>query len=157
MAFGLLEVQLINAKGLKGSDFLNKIDPYVVLQYKNQERQSQVARGAGEGGSPVWNEKLTFRAEYPGQGGEYKLILKIMDKDTFSADDYLGQATIYVKELLEMGVENGKAELHPHKYSVVQADQSYCGEIQVGIHFTLKAGDEVDVGEEIGGWTQGCF
>lgn len=49
--------------------------------------------GAGEGGSPVWNEKFTFRVEYPGGEGQYKLVLKIMDKDTFSADDFLGQAS----------------------------------------------------------------
>ena len=49
--------------------------------------------GAGQGGSPVWNEKITFRVEYPGQGDQYKLILKIMDKDTFSTDDFIGQAT----------------------------------------------------------------
>ena len=49
--------------------------------------------GSGQGGSPVWNEKITFRVEYPGQGDQYKLILKIMDKDTFSTDDFVGQAT----------------------------------------------------------------
>ena len=49
--------------------------------------------GLGQGGSPVWNEKITFRVEYPGQGDQYKLILKIMDKDTFSTDDFVGQAT----------------------------------------------------------------
>ena len=48
---------------------------------------------AGQGSNPKWNEKFTFRAEYPGSGSDYKLILKLMDKDTFSADDYLGQAT----------------------------------------------------------------
>jgi hypothetical protein len=52
-----------------------------------------VSTGAGQGGRPVWNETLTFKVEYPGQGGNYKLILKIMDKDTFSADDSVGEAT----------------------------------------------------------------
>lgn len=50
-------------------------------------------KGAGEGGSPVWNEKFTFRVEYPGGEGQYKLVLKIMDKDTFSADDFVGQTS----------------------------------------------------------------
>lgn len=45
---------------------------------------------------------------------------------------------IYVKELLELGVENGSAELHPKKYSVVAADKSFRGEIQVGVTFTKK-------------------
>lgn len=49
---------------------------------------------AGQGSNPVWNEKFTFRAEYPGgDSHQYKLILKFMDHDTFSSDDYLGQAT----------------------------------------------------------------
>jgi hypothetical protein len=45
---------------------------------------------------------------------------------------------IYVKELLEMGVETGSAEIHPKKYSVVAADKSFRGDIQVGVTFTKK-------------------
>nr|POE98763.1 isoform 2 of elicitor-responsive protein 1 [Quercus suber] len=45
-------------------------------------------------------------------------------------------ANIYVEDLMAVGVENGTAELHPRKYSVVRKDQSYCGEIQVGVTFT---------------------
>lgn len=45
---------------------------------------------------------------------------------------------IYVKDILAEGAENGAAELRPHKYSVVWADQSYCGETEVGITFTRK-------------------
>lgn len=48
---------------------------------------------AGQGGNPVWNERLIFRVEYPGSGEQYKLTLKIMDKDTFTADDTIGEAT----------------------------------------------------------------
>lgn len=43
-----------------------------------------------------------------------------------------------MEDLLAIGAENGNAELHPGKYSVVQADLSYCGEIQVGVTFTRK-------------------
>lgn len=45
---------------------------------------------------------------------------------------------IYVEDLLAVGVENGTAELHPRKYRVVRTDQSYCGEIEVGVTFTRK-------------------
>ena len=43
-----------------------------------------------------------------------------------------------MKDLLTSGVENGSAELQPCKYRVVSATQSYIGEIQVGVTFTLK-------------------
>ena len=55
-----------------------------------------------------------------------------MIKDQFSL------LRIYVKDLLAQGVEDGAAEIHPRKYNVVRADKSYCGEIEVGITFTLK-------------------
>ncbi|KAK2984322.1 hypothetical protein RJ640_009351 [Escallonia rubra] len=93
---------------------------------------------AGQGSTPVWDEKFTFRVEYPGADNQYKLVLKIMDHDTFSTDDYLGQATIYLEDFLALGVENGTAELHPRKYRVVGSNQAYNGEIQVGITFTPK-------------------
>lgn len=142
----------MNARGLKNTEFFGGgIDPYVVLQYKSQEHKSSVARG--QGSKPEWNEKFTFRVEYPGADGQYKLILNVMDKDTFSADDYLGQSTIYLKDLFELGAENGSAALHPGKYSVVDSNQSYSGEIQVGITFTPKVqGDSY--GEEFGGWRE---
>ncbi|KAJ1416630.1 Six-hairpin glycosidase superfamily [Sesbania bispinosa] len=46
----------------------------------------------------IWNEKFTFKVEYPGsRSGKTKLILKIMDKDTLSADDFIGLARDNVK------------------------------------------------------------
>ncbi|XP_050210801.1 16 kDa phloem protein 1-like [Mercurialis annua] len=150
MAIGLLEVHLLKAKGLRGKDFLGKIDPYVIVKYKTQERKSSIA--SGEGGSPIWNEKVRFKVEYPGVGHDYKLILNLMDKDTFSTHDFLGQATVYVKDLIERGVENGTSELRIQKYNVVQSDQTYCGEIQVGVTFTKM--EENNGGQEYGGWKQ---
>ncbi|KAK4277958.1 hypothetical protein QN277_015871 [Acacia crassicarpa] len=154
MAIGVMEVLLVKAKGLPQTDLFARIDPYVLIQYKGQERRSSVLH---EGGSnPVWNEKFVFRAEYPGSGDQFKLIFKIKDKDFFSSDDFLGQAEIYVKDLLAIGAENGKAELRPQKYRVVGADQSYCGEIEVGITFTLEE-EEGSLGEDIGGWKESDY
>ncbi|KAJ8766078.1 hypothetical protein K2173_020594 [Erythroxylum novogranatense] len=160
MAIGILEVSLVGAKSLAGTDFLGRMDPYVVIKYKSQERRSSVARG--QGGSPSWNEKHKLRVEYPGEGNDYKLILRIMDEDTFSADDFVGEAThrgvtllqSYVKDLLALGVDNGTAELHPRKYSVTNANQCYCGEIQVGLNFTLKEVMDENDEEKYGGWNE---
>ncbi|TYH00369.1 hypothetical protein ES288_A10G270400v1 [Gossypium darwinii] len=140
MAVGILEVFLVSAKGLQDSDFLG------------QERKSSTARG--DGSIPSWNEKFTFKVEYPGSGGDYKLVLKIMDKDTFSSDDFVGQATIFVKDLLAIGADEGSAELHPTKHSVVNAEQRYCGEIVVGLTFTKK---EENDEAEYGGWRESDY
>ncbi|KAI4307621.1 hypothetical protein L6164_030790 [Bauhinia variegata] len=183
MAIGFMEVELVKAKGLQNTDIFGAIEPYVVVQYKNQEIRSSIGNSlindstdnslyyiiyvqcpfihihrndAEKGSNPVWNEKFTFRVEYPGSGGEYKLILKIMEKDQFSADDFVGETIIHVEDLLALGVENGAYELHPCKYRVVSADQSYCGEIEVGITFTLR--EEVQLEEqEVGGWKESNY
>ncbi|KAF5176753.1 Elicitor-responsive protein [Thalictrum thalictroides] len=151
MVKGVLEVLLINARGLGDTDFLGRMDPYVLIQYQNQQRKSTVAQGGGR--RPEWNESHTFLANYPSTNNEYKLSLKIMDKDTFTADDFVGEAVIYVKDLFLLGAEKGKAELHPAKYCVVGTDGSYCGELQVGVIFTPRVEDDMD-GEEVGGWKQ---
>ncbi|KAI4370595.1 hypothetical protein MLD38_018933 [Melastoma candidum] len=151
MGVGILEILLVNAKGLGDTDFFGKMDPYVLIQFKSQERKSSVARE--QGSNPSWNETFTFRVEYPGtSNGHDKLTLKIMDKDTFSSDDLIGHATIFVGDLISQGAENGTAEMHPTKHRVVRVDGSYCGEIQVGMKFNLREEHQTIDVEGYGGW-----
>ncbi|KAL1189556.1 16 kDa phloem protein 1 [Cardamine amara subsp. amara] len=149
MVVGILEVNLISGKGLKRSDFFGKIDPYVKIQYKGQTRKSSVAKDGGR--NPTWNDKMKLRAEFPGSGADYKLLIKVMDHDTFSSDDHIGEATVHVKELLEMGVEKGKAELKPTKYNVVDSDLTFVGELFIGVSYSLLQDRRTDA-EEFGGW-----
>ncbi|CAA3030327.1 elicitor-responsive 1-like [Olea europaea subsp. europaea] len=156
MAIGIMEVKLVGAKGLKRTEYgclcallSGKIGPYVLLQYRNQECKSTTAKEKGI--SPIWNEKFEFRVDSPlANDDQYKLVLEIMDHNSFRADDYLGKATIYVKELIELGVEKGKAELHLQKYRVVSTNKTYHGEIQVGITFTITKEETIEQ-EEYGG------
>ncbi|KZV24337.1 elicitor-responsive protein 1 [Dorcoceras hygrometricum] len=147
MTIGIMEVTLLQARGLKNREFLGKIDPYVLIRYENEEQKSRTGGGKTskfrkyfwQGSDPVWNEKFKFRVKYPIKGDEHpKLILKIIDKDTFTQDDFVGQATINLKELFEIGVENGMAELPPQKYRVVSTNKAYHGEIQVGVTFIAQ-------------------
>ena len=43
---------------------------------------------AGQGSEPEWNETFVFSVT----GDVSDLSLKLMDKDTFSADDFVGEA-----------------------------------------------------------------
>lgn len=45
-----------------------------------------------------------------------------------------------MKELLEMGVEKGTAELRPTKYNVVDSDLSFVGELLIGVSYSLLVG-----------------
>jgi hypothetical protein len=53
-----------------------------------------------------------------------------------SESDICVQCRINITDLISIGMEKGKSEMNPAKYSVVTADNSYHGAIKVGITFT---------------------
>lgn len=70
--------------------------------------------------------------------------LKYLVADIIRNDDitihrtFLHIHRIYVEDLLAIGAEKGNAELHPCKHSIVNGEQNFCGEIEVGATFTRK-------------------
>ncbi|PPR90984.1 hypothetical protein GOBAR_AA29693 [Gossypium barbadense] len=103
MPQGSLEVFLASAKGLEDTDFLFKMDPYVILTCRTQEQKSSVASGS----EPVWNENFIFNVS---EGAE-ELKLKIMDSD-IGNDDFVGEAESGVPEIMMIGMnilEDGRS------------------------------------------------
>ncbi|KAL0309217.1 UNVERIFIED_CONTAM: phloem protein 2 [Sesamum radiatum] len=123
MSRGTLEVLLVSAKGLDDTDFLSSMDPYAIITCRTQEKKSSVASGAGS--SPEWNETFLFIVS----GGVTELKIKILDKDTFTDDDFVGEATIPLEPVF------AAESVPPTSYSIVK-DQEYRGEIRVGLKFT---------------------
>ncbi|XP_057525412.1 elicitor-responsive protein 3-like [Amaranthus tricolor] len=143
MAQGTLEVVLVNAKGLENTDFLNNMDPYVILNYRSQKQKSSIA--SGQGSTPEWNETFVFNVN----SGGADLILKIMDSDYGTEDDCVGEAVIPLEAALHEG------RIPTTSYNVVK-DQVFCGQIRVGLSFTREAhrrdrGMQAEE-ESYGGW-----
>ncbi|KAK3038079.1 hypothetical protein RJ639_031633 [Escallonia herrerae] len=146
MAQGTLEVVLVSAKGLEDSDFFSGMDPYAILTCRTQEKKSSVA--SGHGSAPEWNETFLFSIS----GGVSELKIKIMDTDTFTQDDFVGEATVPLEPLFAEG------SIPPTSYNVVK-DQEFRGEIRVGLTFTEQRSSDrgFDAEEEsFGGWKQSC-
>ncbi|RHN76767.1 putative C2 domain-containing protein [Medicago truncatula] len=61
------------------------MDPYVILSYRSQEHKSSVAKNAGS--NPRWNESFLFTVS----DNAAELNLRLMDEDTFTKDDLLGE------------------------------------------------------------------
>ncbi|KAE8693870.1 Elicitor-responsive protein 3 [Hibiscus syriacus] len=141
MPQGTLQVVLVSAKGLENTDFLfysisalsgrsgyismllavfRNMDPYVLLTCRTQEQKSSVA--SGKGSEPEWNENFEFNISE----GVSELKVKILDSDTGSQDDFIGEVTIPLEPVFEGG------HLPPTAYNVVK-DESYCGEIRIGL------------------------
>ncbi|OAY82574.1 elicitor-responsive protein 3-like [Ananas comosus] len=142
MVRGTLEVLLVGAKGLENTDFLCNMDPYAVLVCRTQEQRSSVA--SGKGSEPEWNESFVFTVS----DSVSELTIKIMDSDTGSHDDFVGEATIPLEALFQEG------SLPPTAYNVVK-DEEYRGEIRVGLTFTPEENCDRDFSEEsYGGWRE---
>ncbi|WMV49448.1 hypothetical protein MTR67_042833 [Solanum verrucosum] len=125
MPSGTLEVFLVNAKGLEDQNWLTSMNPYVILTCRTQEKESGVA--SGEGTDPEWNETFVFTISSDVE----EITLRIMDKDTLSSDDFVGEATIPLHEVLREG------EVSERAYNVVK-DEDYCGEIKLSLTFTSE-------------------
>lgn len=95
-----------------------KMDPYAIITCRTQEQKSNVAAGftyytsqkffhfydyrlfqsnillqwvlnqTGQGSSPEWNETFVFSVS----GEVLELVIKIMDSDVISEDDFVGEA-----------------------------------------------------------------
>ncbi|XP_049361852.1 elicitor-responsive protein 3 [Solanum verrucosum] len=146
MVRGKLVVQLVGAKGLENTDFLNDMDPYVILTCRSQEKKSTVA--SGKGCEPEWNETFVFSIS---EGAE-ELFLKIMDSDSIGEDDFVGEAKIPIEPVLSEG------SIEITCYNVVK-DEEYCGEIKVGLTFTPEEYSEREHEEEenLGGWKESSY
>ncbi|KAJ8642831.1 hypothetical protein MRB53_004579 [Persea americana] len=140
MPQGTLEVLLVGAKGLDNTDFLCNMDPYVILTCRTQEQKSSVA--SGKGTEPEWNENFVFTVSE----GVSELTIKIMDSDSGSADDFVGEAIIPLEPVFMEG------SIPPAVYNVVR-DQEYKGEIRVGLAFTPEGSGGQGYGA--GGYEQG--
>ncbi|TMW90808.1 hypothetical protein EJD97_015183 [Solanum chilense] len=76
-------------------------DPYVVITMGGQKSKTRVIK---ENCNPVWNEELSL-ALYD---SNLPITLTVYDKDTFTADDKMGDANIDIKPYLDainMGLE----------------------------------------------------
>lgn len=85
--------------------------------------------------------------------GVSDLSIRIMDKDTFTSDDFIGEANIPLEGVFEAG------SLPPTAYNVVLADNTYCGQVKVGLTFIPKTEEECgrcnEEEEDVGGWKEG--
>lgn len=95
---GMVEfVGLINVKILKGNNLavrdMVSSDPYVILSLGHQSVKTRVVKNNL---NPVWNEKLML--SIPDCIPPLKLL--VYDKDTFTTDDFMGEAEINIQPLL---------------------------------------------------------
>lgn len=89
---GLIKVNVVRGTNLAVRDVVTS-DPYVILSLGHQSVKTRVIKSSL---NPVWNESLMLSIP------DYIPPLKVLvyDKDTFSTDDFMGEAEIDINPLL---------------------------------------------------------
>ncbi|KAL1543503.1 elicitor-responsive protein 3-like isoform X1 [Salvia divinorum] len=140
MPQGTLEVVLVDANGLEKTDFLSSTDAYVIIKCQDQEKTSKIA--SVEGSSPTWNETFMFAISRDVK----ELTIRVMDKDTLSADDFVGEVTIPLGPVFE------SERVPTAMYNIVK-DGTLCGGLNVSLKFNHQTTRSMGFSnEDLGGW-----
>nr|XP_009787765.1 PREDICTED: probable ADP-ribosylation factor GTPase-activating protein AGD11 [Nicotiana sylvestris]XP_016469369.1 PREDICTED: protein C2-DOMAIN ABA-RELATED 7-like [Nicotiana tabacum] len=97
---GVLKIRVRRGINLAVRDAFGS-DPYVVITMGGQKVKTRVIK---ENINPVWNEELSLALYDP----SLPITLTVYDKDTFTADDKMGDAKIDIKpyiDAINMGLE----------------------------------------------------
>jgi Ca2+-dependent lipid-binding protein len=77
---GTLKLEVIEAKLTRDTDFWTKMDPYVVIETRQQKVRTNTLQGAGK--TPKWNQSFDIDVKYIGDD----ITLTVMDEDVTSSD-----------------------------------------------------------------------
>jgi len=97
MAGSTVEVWVKSATGLIGPDMFDVPDPYCRVYLDN--KQIMKTKHKNNDKSPVWDEKTGVTLT----DGHSKVRFEVMDKDTLSRDDFVGEAELEMEELKHLG------------------------------------------------------
>lgn len=89
---GLIKVNVVRGTNLAVRDVVTS-DPYVILSLGSQSVKTRVIKNNL---NPVWNEKLML--SIPENVPPLKML--VYDKDTFTTDDFMGEAEIDIQPLV---------------------------------------------------------
>jgi len=116
---GKLEVTVVEARVEHDLNTFSSMSPYVMIEHRMERFITKVGDGGKE---PVFGETFTFDVKYIGDD----FNMKIMNKNSMSSDDLMGESIIKVSGLcINNGIDdwwvvmkNGKKEGNIHFKSV---------------------------------------
>ncbi|KAH7513136.1 hypothetical protein FEM48_Zijuj12G0164500 [Ziziphus jujuba var. spinosa] len=99
----------------------------------------------GKDEKACWNEKFTFELPFSDWKNLTHLKFRIMDTELFTDGGFVGDSIIYLGGIVREGYERGTIEIKPAPYNVVLEDDTYKGQIKVGIKFTTNLSIQKDM------------
>ncbi|KAK4768976.1 hypothetical protein SAY86_027126 [Trapa natans] len=134
---GVLEVFLVNARGIRRTNLLGRQDYYVVVECGGQKHNSKVSRGKGN--KAWWNEKFRFELPLHQWRNSTHLKIRIMNVEFFKrGGGIVGDTTVYLGGVIMEGLDTGSVEVGPSSYNIILEDDTYKGELIIGFKFLVK-------------------
>ncbi|KAK9130599.1 hypothetical protein Sjap_011086 [Stephania japonica] len=93
---GVLEVKLVQAKGLTNKDIIGKSDPYAVLYIRPLRDRTKTSKVINNDLNPIWNEHFEFTVE---DATTQHLTVKVFDDEGLQASELIGCAQVSLKDL----------------------------------------------------------
>ena len=84
---GTLIIRPVRAQILHSTSHLSEMSPYIRIKYGGKEYRTKVAQSAGK--NPVFFDNFEFQ-----QIGETTIHVEVWDKNSFTADEYIGETVI---------------------------------------------------------------
>lgn len=93
---GILEVKLVQAKGLTNKDIIGKSDPFAVLYVRPTRDRTKTSKTINNQLNPIWNEHFEFVVE---DSSTQHLVVKVFDDEGLQPAELIGCAQVRLKDL----------------------------------------------------------
>ncbi|KAH3767558.1 Phosphatidylserine decarboxylase proenzyme 2 precursor [Pelomyxa schiedti] len=114
---GLLEIKVIEAKGVLAADLNGLSDPYCIIKFAGKECRSRTIMKTLD---PKWDE--TFHFVVPATATHFTVLFEVWDWDTISSSDFLGKVEFDIGNLpFNNSVEKWLSLEEPKKRKAAQA------------------------------------
>ncbi|KMZ76038.1 Synaptotagmin-5 [Zostera marina] len=123
---GILEVKLVQARGLTNKDIVGKSDPFAKVYVRPIKDRIKKSKTINNDLNPIWNEHFEFIVE---DASTQNLVIKIYDDEGLGAAELIGCTRVYLNDLEPGKLKNMWLKLV--KDLDVQRDTKYRGEVHV--------------------------
>lgn len=77
---GTLKITIVEAKLTRDTEFMGKMDPFCVIDYRQARNKTVTKHDAGK--TPVWNQTFEYDIKYIGDD----MVFKVFDEDLTEND-----------------------------------------------------------------------
>ncbi|GAB2252048.1 hypothetical protein Droror1_Dr00004895 [Drosera rotundifolia] len=136
MEKGVLEVLLVNAEGIRRTNLIGRPAYYVLIKCGTHVWRSKTTSGYTH--EAYWNQK--FRFEFPASEWEdvEHMKVRIMNEEYLTHRGFVGQTKIDLRGIITEAKDTGFIEIQPASYNVVIEDDTFKGEIKIGLKFIVE-------------------